>query len=906
MTVSAALFAVIIYPIIQIIELVFVVSQKVFHNYGLAIIAVSCAVTLLCLPLYHVAEKWQEHERNLQKKMKPGIDRIKKAFHGDEQFLILSTFYRQNKYKPIYALRSSFGLLIQIPFFIAAYQFLSHLTVLKGVSFLFVKDLGVPDQILQIGGITLNLLPILMTAINICAGAIYTKGFPRKEKIQLYGMAFVFLILLYDSPSALVLYWTMNNVLSLLKNIFYKLKNPLRILYIGMVVVLIGLDIYVLKFHTAAMSKRYIFIVASLILALVPLFLVPARKFFAFFLSPSLISQKQNSRVFFLSALVVFLLVGVSIPISLIASSPLEFSFLGDTPSPLSFAYNAMLQGFGLTIVWPLCIFFLFSPKARVVLAYLYATVATIGLVNTFAFAGNYGTISNTLQFASPERLVIGIGQAFGDIAVSLMIALGIACLFKFGKRLWIHYTLLLVSCALTLMAVIQAVGIQKELSEYVERGEANTYSETGVEPLFSLSTQGKNVVIIMLDRAISGYLPYIFEEDPSLAQEKLSGFVWYPHTVSFGSMTVLGVPGVYGGYEYTPREMQKRTTQTLKDKHNEALKVLPALFSSQGFETTVTDPSWAGYSTIADLRIYNDLPEVHAYNIKGKYTGAWLEQHPEIVQDVAPRLLRQSLLRFSLLRTSPRFLRSLLYYQGTWLTLLGIDFKASTAETTLHNFAHLDFLPELTAVQETPHGSFVFMTNELTHEPAFFQAPDYSVVPQVTNYGTSPFSHVNHYHVNIAALKLLGAWFDDLRNRGVYDNTRIILVSDHGANNFKVFDDTVFADNGLPLDALKALLMVKDFGSVGPLQISKDVMTNADVPALAMESVLTDTHNPFTGQDVMVRPLLQGPLISTSDEWNPFAHGKFTFSIKENEWLDFEDFTQTFEGRKFFIQKGE
>ena len=61
--------------------------------------------------------------------------------------------------------------------------------------------------------------------INVVSSAIYLKGFPLKTKIQLYGMALFFLVFLYNSPAALVFYWTLNNVFSLVKTIFYKLKK---------------------------------------------------------------------------------------------------------------------------------------------------------------------------------------------------------------------------------------------------------------------------------------------------------------------------------------------------------------------------------------------------------------------------------------------------------------------------------------------------------------------------------------------------------------------------------------------------------------------------------------------------------------------------------------------------------
>jgi len=140
MSILTALYNIILSPITQIIEISYRIFDKMFGNTGIAVLGVSLTVTLLCLPLYIVAESWEETERNVQSKMKNGIDRIKKYFKGDEQYMILTTFYRQNHYHPIMALRSSFGILIQIPFFLAAYHTLSSLPDLMGRSFLFIKN----------------------------------------------------------------------------------------------------------------------------------------------------------------------------------------------------------------------------------------------------------------------------------------------------------------------------------------------------------------------------------------------------------------------------------------------------------------------------------------------------------------------------------------------------------------------------------------------------------------------------------------------------------------------------------------------------------------------------------------------------------------------------------------------
>ena len=222
--------AIIIGPLKLIFEILYNLAYKFTQNPGLSIIALSLAMNILVLPLYRRADAMQEEARDIDAKLRRGVNHIKKSFSGDERMMILQTYYRQNDYRPTDALNGSVSLLLEIPFFIAAYQFLSHLSLLEGVTFGPIADLAKPDGLLAIGGITINLLPVLMTLINVVSSAIYLKGFPLKTKVQLYGMAAFFLVFLYNSPAGLVFYWTLNNVFSLVKTIFYKIKNPGKVL----------------------------------------------------------------------------------------------------------------------------------------------------------------------------------------------------------------------------------------------------------------------------------------------------------------------------------------------------------------------------------------------------------------------------------------------------------------------------------------------------------------------------------------------------------------------------------------------------------------------------------------------------------------------------------------------------
>jgi arylsulfatase A-like enzyme len=175
-------------------------------------------------------------------------------------------------------------------------------------------------------------------------------------------------------------------------------------------------------------------------------------------------------------------------------------------------------------------------------------------------------------------------------------------------------------------------------------------------------------------------------------------------------------------------------------------------------------------------------------------------------------------------------------------------------------------------------------LVNELTHEPAFLQAPDYVPAKIITDRGTSKYANIVNYPANAAALKRLGSWFEYLKQNGLYDNTRIIIAADHGANirtgAFPASEKISFRR-----ETYNPLLLVKDFDADFPLKTDMDFMTNADVPTLAFKDMIPEPENPFTGNRINDTPK-QGPLfITTSTKWMPNEHNINTFKIGGNEW---------------------
>ena len=216
------LYNLLIQPLVLVYDVLFALLYGLTEDPVLSIMALSIVINFIVLPLYRKADALQKAEQEQVKKMKPWISHIRKHFSGDERFMIQSAYYRIEHYNPLFALKEAGPLLLQIPFFIAAYRYISSIPILDGASFGAIQDLLKPDGLLKIGGKAINLLPILMTAINIVSGAIYSRGGLVRQKIQIYGTALVFLALLYKSPSGLLLYWIMNNLFSLCKNVYFR------------------------------------------------------------------------------------------------------------------------------------------------------------------------------------------------------------------------------------------------------------------------------------------------------------------------------------------------------------------------------------------------------------------------------------------------------------------------------------------------------------------------------------------------------------------------------------------------------------------------------------------------------------------------------------------------------------
>lgn len=218
---SGILYGVFIEPLLQIYGLILSLPPESFGMGG-RIVFFSVLLNLLLAPLYHEMDKRSRSTRALRARVEQEVARMRRHFKGRERYFYIRAVHRQFGYRPISFLAGSADLFVQVVVFFTVYHYLSGLEQLVGASFGPLADLSKPDHLL--GGI--NLMPFVMTLINV--GAVFAHVDDRSRRVQALALAALFLVLLYGSPSGLVLYWTTNNLFSLVRNSLqrYLAKRP--------------------------------------------------------------------------------------------------------------------------------------------------------------------------------------------------------------------------------------------------------------------------------------------------------------------------------------------------------------------------------------------------------------------------------------------------------------------------------------------------------------------------------------------------------------------------------------------------------------------------------------------------------------------------------------------------------
>ncbi|MGV8073633.1 MAG: membrane protein insertase YidC [Syntrophobacteraceae bacterium] len=204
-------FTIVAKPLVYVLDAFY----RFTRNYGVAIILLTVIIKILFWPLTHYSFKSMKS----MKKIQPKIAQLREKYKDDKEKLNqeMLGLYRTYKVNP---LGGCLPMVLQIPVFFALYRMLNGAVELRHQPFMWwINDLTAPDRlhiginIPYLGG--LPVLTILMgISMFVQQKMTPSAGDPRQEQIMLF-MPVIFTVFFINFPSGLVLYWLVNNVLSI-------------------------------------------------------------------------------------------------------------------------------------------------------------------------------------------------------------------------------------------------------------------------------------------------------------------------------------------------------------------------------------------------------------------------------------------------------------------------------------------------------------------------------------------------------------------------------------------------------------------------------------------------------------------------------------------------------------------
>lgn len=182
-----------------------------FGNWGVAIICMTIVVRALIWPLHKKSYMAMKRMSLVQ----PEMVKLKEKYPDDPQKVNMEMMKLYQKYG-INPASGCVPMLIQIPIFFAFYRVLQYSAELRGQPFcLWMTDLSLPDTVGHLFGIPINILPLIMAVTMIIQMRMTPQAGERSQRIIMNLMPVMFFLFCYNFASALALYWTTQNLISI-------------------------------------------------------------------------------------------------------------------------------------------------------------------------------------------------------------------------------------------------------------------------------------------------------------------------------------------------------------------------------------------------------------------------------------------------------------------------------------------------------------------------------------------------------------------------------------------------------------------------------------------------------------------------------------------------------------------
>lgn len=460
--------------------------------------------------------------------------------------------------------------------------------------------------------------------------------------------------------------------------------------------------------------------------------------------------------------------------------------------------------------------------RRRAGLTLLYVSCCSWFMTNFVLY--DYGFLDGDTPDWSGGDL-IGFGELAGAFLLGLLFV-------RFRRQAWKNAVF--ISCLLILSSLVYLPVLLSE----IDRAPAKNYAFTK-QGIYTLSRQ-QNVLVFVLDTLQTDVVNEILAEDEKWAAD-LSGFTLFRNGVSAFPKTYASVPALLTGQAFdNSQPMSEYMGQSFRQKS------LPAQLKSAGFDARLW--TFVPQTLLADPLVADN---VQLNELEGSGPDPWVTD-------------RQLIADMTLFRIAPHFLKSWVYNDGLfraggipWRGLMPIigdstetghpqecslpeDQRRYSKQLRTFDTNFLDeFLACTNASLERP--AFRFYHLNAGHHPFRFDR-SYAYV------GTREVNRQSYRDQVEGILTAMVTLFGRLRSLGIYENSTVLVLSDHGYGEGRVGINDSLA--GLPpgtgqssgdvpgnhvWGALAAVL-VKPANATGELRISDAPVQLTDIPATVMD----------------------------------------------------------------------
>jgi YidC/Oxa1 family membrane protein insertase len=183
-------------------------------SYAMSLVSMTIIIKMLFWPL---TQKSTQSMKRMQA-LSPEMKKIQEKYKDDPMKMNkkVMEFWREHKVSPM---SGCWPMMIQLPIFFALFRMIPNAIELRGTPFLWACDLSKPDTIWMLAGYPLNPLPLIMGVTMLIQARLQppSPGMDPAQQTMMKYMPLMFMVFLYNQPAGLTLYWTVQNLLTIVQ-----------------------------------------------------------------------------------------------------------------------------------------------------------------------------------------------------------------------------------------------------------------------------------------------------------------------------------------------------------------------------------------------------------------------------------------------------------------------------------------------------------------------------------------------------------------------------------------------------------------------------------------------------------------------------------------------------------------